>query len=294
MMRRAVWVVWLVVMLVGCGQGRPTIRPTFTPPATQTPLSPVAPTSVGSSGGQDGAIPTQAPSTPTPEEPLAAQVNGEPVLLSTYQRWLDFYPEMERGTALADLVEATLVAQAADRLGVMPSDESIDAQVARDIAAVGGESAFAAWLEGTGQTAAGYRAWVYRAMVYQAVFDQVTADVPDTAEQVQVSHWVVGTLQEANDLRAQVLAGDPDGDLEWVMAGMLPAELETVIFSLAPGDVSPVVPLGEDVHVMRVNDRQPDRPLSPEMKRAWQQTAFERWLDEERAGAIIETFVDAP
>jgi hypothetical protein len=202
---------------------------------------------------------------------------------------------MERGVALADLIEATLVAQAADRLGVMPSDESIDAQVAQDIAAVGGETAFATWLEGTSQTAAGYRAWVRRAMVYQAVFDQVTAEVPDTAEQVQVSHWVVGTLQEASDLRAEVLAADdPDGDLEWVMAGMLPTELETVVFSLAPGEVSPVVPLGEDVHVMRVNDRQPDRPLSPEMKRAWQQTAFERWLDEERAGATIETFVAAP
>jgi hypothetical protein len=179
-------------------------------------------------------------------------------------------------------------------MGVMPSDQSIDAQVAQDIAAVGGESAFATWLEGTGQTVAGYRAWVRRAMVYQAVFDQVTAEVPDTAEQVQVSHWVAGTLQEANDLRAQVLAGDPDGDLEWVMAGMLPTELETVIFSLAPGEVSPAVPLGEDVHVMRVNDRQPDRPLSPEMKRAWQQTAFERWLDEERASAIIEAFVETP
>jgi parvulin-like peptidyl-prolyl isomerase len=294
MMRRAVWVVWLVVMLVACGQDKPTIRPTLTPIPTQAPLSPIAPTSTGHEGGRSEAIPTQAPSTSTPEEPLAARVNGEPVLLSTYERWLVLYPEVERDTVLADLIEATLVEQAANRLGVMPSEESIDEQVARDITAAGGEAAFAAWLQGTDQTTAGYRAWVRRALVYQAVFDRVTADVPERAEQVLMSHWVVDSLEEAATLRAQLEASDPGDEAAWVMAGTLPAELETIAFSLAAGEVSPAVPLGDEVHLIRVTDHQPDRLLSPEMKQAWQRTEFGRWLAGEQAGARIETFLDAP
>lgn len=294
MMRRAVRLVWLVVLLAGCGRGRPTLRLTLPPPSAQAAPSAAAPTSASNAGGQDQVLPHQAPSTPTPEEPLAARVNGEPVLLVTYEWWRALVPEAEQSAALANLIEAVLVEQAAARLGVMPADDVIDAQVAREIAAVGGESAFGAWLEGTGQSLEAYRALVRRAMVYQAVFEQVTAGVPDTAEQVQITHWVAGTLEEINDLRARVLAGDPGGDVEWVLAGMLPAELETIVSSMAPGEVSPAVLIGEEVHLIRVNDRQPDRPLSPEMERWWQAAMFERWLEEERAGAQIETFIQAP
>ncbi|MEJ2210247.1 MAG: peptidylprolyl isomerase [Anaerolineae bacterium] len=67
--------------------------------------------------------------------------------------------------------------------------------------------------------------------------------------------------------------------------------MENAAFALQPGQVSDLIPLGEDYHIVQVVEREEARALSPEMQMDLQRVAFEQWLDDLRAAAQIERFV---
>jgi peptidyl-prolyl cis-trans isomerase C len=72
---------------------------------------------------------------------------------------------------------------------------------------------------------------------------------------------------------------------------MPPAVIEAA-FALQPGQISPVVQSEIGYHVVKVEAREADRPLSPEMLLYAQQRAFEAWLAQQRAQARIERYQD--
>ncbi len=316
----------VVLLLAGCGAGvdgdqtvPPDDQPTVvvaTQAAAQEAPSP-APT----------LVPTVTP-TATPPAPLAAQVNGQYIFLAEYERRLAQYERalldqgidlntdegqehlaQARHDVLEGLIDSALIEQGAMAMGISLSDEELESQVEADIAAGGGQAAFDEWLQATDQTREDYKEMLRQSLLAQRALDTVTVDVGSEAEQVHARHIMVGSEEEAQQILTMLQEGadfvalardrsldlatkDNGGDLGWFPRGLVAKELENAAFALQPGQVSGAVHLGEGYHVIQVVERESARPLSPEMQLDLQLAAFEGWLAEVRASAVIERFVE--
>jgi len=265
--------------------------------------------------------------TPTPTAPLAAVVNGQNIMLADYERQVADYEQalLEQGLdpdtlegqeqlievrreVLAGMIDHVLIEERGASLHVGLTDEELQAQVQADIAAGGGQSAFDAWLQSTGQTREDYAEALRQALIEQRVFDVVAGDVPEQAEQVHARHIQVGTEAEAQEIVRRLQAGSDfaelaeeqsldlatrtsGGDLGWFPRGLVASELEDAAFGLQPGEISGIVALGDGFHVIQVVERERARRLSPENQIALGQAIFEAWLEGLRAAATIERHV---
>ena len=81
------------------------------------------------------------------------------------------------------------------------------------------------------------------------------------------------------------------GDLGWFPRSVVPPELEAAAFALQPGEVAVLGPSGDVYYVIQVVERETARRLSPEARVALELGAFDDWLAEQRARAVIERFV---
>ncbi|MFZ5917881.1 MAG: peptidylprolyl isomerase [Chloroflexota bacterium] len=301
----------LVIALAGCksGQELPTL-PSAVP--TNTPLPP-APTP-----------------TPTFSEPLAALVNGEPIFLDDYlvqvmqaeqaivSQGQD--PDTTAGQdALAQarqrvleaMIEQVIILQAAAREGVIVSDETVEAAVQQSITDAGGQAAFEAWLQANSLTADDYRRSLHAQLVAQAMFQRVTQDVPQTAEQVHARHIALATEEQAQQVLLRLQNGedfatlasqfsqdtttrDNGGDLGFFPRGLLLSpEIEEVAFSLAPQQISGVVrtQFGQ-YHIVQVLEKEDNRQLPEDVLHRLRENTFEGWLAEQMAVSDIRRLTD--
>jgi parvulin-like peptidyl-prolyl isomerase len=319
-------VVLVVLSLAGCGAGGeadrvvlPDDQPTIvvaTQSSAQEPPSP-APT----------LAPTITP-TATPPAPLAAQVNDQYIFMAEYEQRVAQYERalLEQGIdlntdegqahlaqarhdVLEGLIDSALIEQGAMAMGISLSEEELESQVEADIATGGGQAAFDEWLQATDQTREDYKEMLRQSLLAQRVLDTVTAELGGEAEQVHARHIMVGSEEEAQQIRTMLQEGadfvslardrsidlatkDNGGDLGWFPRGLVALELENAAFALQPGQVSGVVNLGEGYHIIQVVERESARPLTPEMQLDLQLATFEGWLAELRASAVIERFVE--
>ncbi len=318
------WILALVV--VACSSRSEPTR-------TSRPLTVQAtPAAQATAGSQEVDTPAPTPDlpptpTPTPPAPLAALVNGEYVFLADYERRVQQYEQalleqgMDPNTAegqellaesrqdvLEGMVDSILIEQGAAALGLVVSDEELEAQLLADVEAGGGQAAFDEWLQVTGQTRDDYKEMLRQTLLAQRVMEAVTAGVSAEAEQVHARHIVVETEEEAQGILAALEDGEDfedlvrqqsvdaatkenGGDLGWFPRGLVAAELENAAFALQPGQISQPVRLGEGYHIVQVLEREAARPLSLEMQMEVQQAMFEQWLDELRASAQIERYI---
>lgn len=220
----------------------------------------------------------------------------------------------ERAQALEALIEDALTAQAAAQMGISISDAEVDAVIQQSINDAGGQEAFQRWLDSNRMSIEEHRAAQRAAMLNNAVRDRITASVPTEAEQVHARYIVVLTAEEAQQILAQLQAGADfaalaqqyskdsvtaakGGDLDWFpRGGLLDEALEEAAFALQPGQISGVVASefgGQMVYeIVQVLEREAARPLSPERLMFLQRQTFRRWLDELKAQAQIERFVN--
>lgn len=301
------------LLLAACGPvGSPSPAPIVT--QTQSAAQPAAPT---------GLAPT-----PTPDRPLAAMVNGQPIYLADYERQVAQYqmakiasgtdpnsPEWQqqllqmREQVLNWMIEQVLIEQAAAGMGIVISDEEVDAALAQIIEEVGGEEAFQARLEQDGMTR--QEAWeeLRAQLITSAAIEQIVATVPTTAEHVHARHILVDTREEAEQLLAQLQSGadfaelarayskdestrEAGGDLGFFPRGVLLApEVEEAAFSLQAGQISPVIQSSLGFHIVQVIERE-ERPLSPENLQLLRNKAIQEWIETLWAQATIERYVD--
>lgn len=264
---------------------------------------------------------TPAPSTETPaptaEPELAARVNGEGLRLDVYeahlaqfQAALVEFPDLlgpedtASARVLADLADHLLLAQAAREAGFNVEPAQIDERLAALADAAGGQAALDEWAAANGYTADSLRADLSIQIESAWMRDQITAAVPETAEQIEAHQlfsfdtFTVSRLYnqlENGTPFAQVLANnDPQnlGYLGWFPRGYLifPA-LEEAVFALQPGQYTAVLETEAGFHVIYVLNRQPDRPLSPDARLTLQETALAAWLAAARAQSQIEIYV---
>jgi foldase protein PrsA len=284
---------------------------TSPPPPTEAPPSP-APT-LGNS--QDG-------------RPLAARVNGQPIFLDVYEKQVTQFEqaltqeglklEGEEGktqlaqireNVISGLIKQALIEQAAKADGVVVTDEEVEATVEKSIAQ--GQEAFDKWLTDNNMTLDEFRATQRTELLTGKMIEYITTSVPNTAEQVHAFHIRTSDAAKAQALLDQLKAGANfadlarqasedtataanGGDLGWFPhdAPLMPPQVLDAAFALQPGEISPVVKNDLGYDIIKVEAREANRPLTPEMHLYARQRAFEAWLNEQVTRATVERYVN--
>jgi peptidyl-prolyl cis-trans isomerase C len=130
--------------------------------------------------------------------------------------------------------------------------------------------------------------------------DKILAEVPSTAEQVHVKQILLYNQDTAQSFLIQLNGGaDFDelasranpltrGDLGWVPRGyLLEPKIEEAAFSLTVGAYSEVIATDVGFHIVKVLERDPQRPLSPDAYLSLQELALKTWVDTQRQQAEI-------
>lgn len=254
---------------------------------------------------------TPEPPTATPE-PLALSVNGEGITLVEFNAEVSRYlaaqtalgktadPVSATTTVGEDLIAQLLLAQGARAEGFTLDEAGLQARIDALAAEVGGAEALSAWQQGHGYTEQDFRSALKRGAESAWMRDKIISGVPSTAEQVHVQQILLYNQDNALNFFNQLSGGadfnelafraDPvtRGDLGWVPRGYLfESQIETAAFDLAVGAHSQVITTEVGFHIVKVLDRAPDRPLSPDALLALQELALQTWLEEQRAQANI-------
>jgi parvulin-like peptidyl-prolyl isomerase len=275
-----------------------------------------------------GPSPTPVPPTATPVPPTqtplppAAAVNGEAISLSDYQAEVARFEAAQtaRGTDLATLgdykaqvldsmVDLRLLAQGAQQAGVQVSEADVQSKIDQLASDLGGNEAIGAWLAANSYDVSGFERELKEELLAADMVNKLTAEVPNSVDQVHARHILVATRDQADQLRQQIADGadfstlavensldlstrPAGGDLGWFPEGYLTApEIEQAAFSMQPGDVSQVIETKLGFDIVEVLDRGV-HPLSPDAKRHLEAAAVQAWLTSQRQAAKIDILVN--
>jgi parvulin-like peptidyl-prolyl isomerase len=320
---RAGVILALVLVVVGCGIGQRTVPaagPTalvLDPTAAPAEASPPAAVEAGGGPTQDG-------------HPLAARVNGQPIFLEAYEKQVaqteqalieqGLILEGEEGQAqlaqirqhvLNGLVEQALIEQAAAGAGISVTDGELEATVQESITMGQGQESFDQWLAENDLTLDEFREIQRSQLLASKMIEHVTALVPTTGEQVHARHILTSDPTKAQAMQEELSGGANfaalaqqssedistaanGGDLGWFPRDvpLMPSVVVEVAFALEAGGTSGVIESDQGYHIIRVEAREQNRPLTPEMVLYVRQEAFETWLAEQRGNAVIERYID--
>ncbi len=262
--------------------------------------------------------------------PLAARVNGQPIFLDVYQKQVAQTEQalVERGlisegdegqvhlvqvrqNVLNGLIEQAIIEQVAAGSGISVSDDELDATLQESIDLGQGQDSFEQWLAENDMTMEELRNTQRSQLLASKMIEHVTALVPTTAEQVHARHIRVSEQGVAQGLLDDLITGANfaalaqqasedgstaanGGDLGWFPRDvpLVPLLVVETAFTLSPGEISGIVQSEQGFHIIKVEAREANRPLTPEMLLYVRQRAFETWLAEQWGNANIERYID--
>ena len=151
-----------------------------------------------------------------------------------------------------------------------------------------------------------YRLFTRPQMAREQIDAQLQNAVPQSAEQVHLQHIIVATEDLATQLASQARGGadfgalaktnstdtqtaPTGGDLGWVTHDELDQATADAAFSLDVNGVSDPIQTPFGWEIVRVIDKQADRPLTDAQYSAAQQKAVDSWLAEQRSASSIKT-----
>jgi peptidyl-prolyl cis-trans isomerase C len=130
--------------------------------------------------------------------------------------------------------------------------------------------------------------------------DKIVTAVPKTADQVHVqqillyneaaAQSVLNQLQGGADFGSLAAFYDPNtrGELGWFPKGyVLEPKIEDAAFGLQVGQISGVIQTEVGYHIIKVLERDPQHPLSPDAYLALQEQALKDWVASQRAAATV-------
>ncbi|MBN1147035.1 MAG: peptidylprolyl isomerase [Anaerolineales bacterium] len=304
MIKRVVGIGGLALLVVACRRGG---APVVSSPEAILSLTP-------SPAEQATLTPTLITPTLTPA-PLAVRVNGLEITLAEYQAELALYraasgadlaPEDEK-RVLDDLIDRALLAQAAAVQGFEVDEELLESRVRILSEQLGSEQALSDWMDAYEYSPGTFRLALVHSISAAWMRDQLTAAVPESAEQVHARQILLYNSEQANEVYALLEAGnsfdnlalayDPitAGDLGWFPRGYLPdASLEQAAFSLEPNQYTPVIETPAGFHILQVLERDSQRPLAPKALETLQIQALQEWLIAQRSTADIQILLPRP
>lgn len=149
------------------------------------------------------------------------------------------------------------------------------------------------------------------ALARQLAQEQLAADVGSRAPQAHLAHILVATEEAARELLDTRLQDEEfedvaaevsidqqtavdGGDLGWAPQTLYVVEFGDAAFELEPGEISEPVQTQFGWHIIKMLDYEEDRPLSIQALNQMQAAAFQRWLEDLREQADIDTDVTLP
>ena len=243
---------------------------------------------------------------------MALTVNGEGIPVVDFDAELQRYLAVQEtlgktvtaadatSAVIEDIIAQLLLAQAARANGFTLDDAALQSRIDSLAAQTGGADALSKWQSDYGYTEQAFRSALKRAAEAAWMRDKIISDVPSTAEQVHVQQILLyneGTAQSfliqlngGADFDELALEADPitRGDLGWVPRGyLLDTKFEEIAFSLAVGEHSDVIATDAGFHILRILERDPGRPLSPDATLVLQELALKKWIEEQRQQADV-------
>jgi peptidyl-prolyl cis-trans isomerase C len=294
----------LSVVLASC-KANPVINPSPSIPLPSKTIQPQQPTSTNTP-----VVPTTTP------EPMAAIVDDGGITLAEYnaelQRLQASLQESGKTMAAADeqnqvlnqLIDETLLAQAAYKNGYTLDDASLQQQMDDLANQPGASMTLAQWMEKNFYSEESLKTALRRSLAAAWQRDQVTASAPQTADQVHVRQMLFLDPDTADRYYQQLQAGakfatlayvvDPDtgGDLGWFPRNyLLLPEIEKAAFDLQPGSYSQIIKTTYGYQIIYVEERDSQHPLSADARRSIQRQMLNDWLAAQRSQAKIQILV---
>lgn len=147
---------------------------------------------------------------------------------------------------------------------------------------------------------------VERQVLRQKVYDAITADVADTAEQVWARHILVATEEEAQqvldrlnngenfadvakDVSTDTSNSDQGGDLGWFTHDTMVEPFSNAAFAMKVGEISEPVKTDFGYHIIQVLGHE-ERPLDENQVQSAKATAYQDWLTSAKSAANVEVF----
>ncbi len=258
-----------------------------------------------------GPTATPAPPTATPQ-PAAATVNGEIIPASEFRAEVSDYKSAQSAlgktvsdedaskTVLEDMIDQVLLAQGARAAGYQLSGSDLQMRIKALETQLGGADKLSAWETAHGYTDETFPAALQTAAEAAYMRDKIVTAVPKTADQVHVQQILLYNEPDAQSVLSQLQGGanfdtlaaqyDPTtrGDLGWFPKGyVLEPKIEEAAFSLQAGQISGVIQTEVGYHILKVLERDPQHPLSPDAYLALQEQALKDWITKQRAGATV-------
>ena len=265
----------MLLFLTGCtGRSGP-------PPGTATPI-----------------LPTRTPFPPSPTPiPTAAVVNGDMITVAAYQEELARYKaavnreltETDQTIVINNLINLTLLAQAAASEGFQISEVELDERIARLDKE---DQPLSDWLARYGFTEETFRSHMKRSLESAWMRDQIIGDVPLENDQIHAQQMLfydsvsaetaLENLNSGKDFSQLASVHDPQtqGDLGWFPPGYLTIpELDQILFSLDVGETSDIIETEIGYHIIKVIEKEQNRLLDPAIRQILQEQALDDWLE---------------
>jgi parvulin-like peptidyl-prolyl isomerase len=167
------------------------------------------------------------------------------------------------------------------------------------------ESAYREYRRFTAGTDAVIRSDVEMQILRRKLGDALAETVPARTEQVHARHILVAdeaaaasVLERLNngesfealaaELSTDTGSKSDGGDLGWFPRGVMISEFEEAAFNLQPGQTSAPVKTSFGVHIIRVDERQADREVDPQLLESLRANALPRWLEAEKKNHQVE------
>lgn len=261
---------------------------------------------------------TPIESTPTPNLPtatpqaMAVTVNGEGITVAEYTAELARYKSAQQAlnktvsdtdaskTVLEDLISQVLLEQGARAAGYEITDSALQSRIDALTSQLGGADKLSKWETDNGYDDASFRADLKRSIDAAWMRDKIINAVPTAADQVHVQQILLYNANDAQSVLQQLQGGadfntlaaqyDPNarGDLGWFPKGyLLDPNVEQAAFSLQVGQISGVIQTNVGYDIIKVLEKDPQHPLSPDAYLDLQEQALNNWVAQQRAQAKI-------
>jgi len=262
--------------------------------------------------------------------PLAARVNNQPLFLNTLERQVRQYEQalLNGGVDLTSdegqilfsqtqkqvfesLLDQLIIEQKAIDLGIFISDEEVEAKIQETISQMPADMRFEDWLVENDLTYQEFFAISQAQLIAGQVFERITRNIPEVADQVQLKYIRVENSDSARVVIEKILTGTsftalyqdeatgeaatvrPARESSWFPkgTGLIPLQVEAIAFSLKSGELSGPIETPDGYYIIKLEAREANRPISSDMIRQLKKQIFENWLLEQRSSTVIERFV---
>ncbi len=145
----------------------------------------------------------------------------------------------------------------------------------------------------------------------QKITEQLSDQVPVRTEQIHAAHILVATSDAANEVVSRLESGEAfediarevstdtgtagtGGDLGWFPRGMMVDPFEEAAFSLGVDEVSAPVQSEFGWYIIKVLEKEDDRPIALPTRQQLQSSVFLDWLKIQRDEADIDADIPLP